>query len=172
MGRFDGQSSDEEDQAGPSHIPGIQVEKTRPAKAAAPKPERNHKRMPSGSRMLQSLQRLGSRSRSKSKKTESTDSPPPRSPSSSPPPEVQQSRMLTHKPIMSQMLEARAEASSRPSFDLQRLAEELESEDQHRLGDKQSSTLARRLMEIFQFETPEEVTAGNSNEPLIVYLLI
>ncbi|KAI1338154.1 glycosyltransferase family 1 protein [Xylariaceae sp. FL0016] len=57
-------------------------------------------------------------------------------------------------PVMSRMLEARAEASSRPSFDLERL-----SGDHRRSegGDAEHSTLSRRLKQIFEFDQPEDV---------------
>ncbi|KAJ2990972.1 hypothetical protein NUW58_g2700 [Xylaria curta] len=56
-------------------------------------------------------------------------------------------------PVMSRILEARAEMSSRPSFDLEGL-----SRDQHIDGDETGpSALARKLKEIFEFDHPEEV---------------
>ncbi|KAI0969049.1 glycosyltransferase family 1 protein [Xylaria arbuscula] len=56
-------------------------------------------------------------------------------------------------PVMSRMLEARAEMSSRPSFDLEGL-----SRDQPGEGDGSGhSALARKLKEIFEFDEPEEV---------------
>ncbi|KAI0164561.1 glycosyltransferase family 1 protein [Xylariaceae sp. FL1272] len=55
--------------------------------------------------------------------------------------------------VMGRMLEARAEMSSRPSFDI-----EGQSKDQHAEGDEPGPTvLARRLKEIFNFDHPEEV---------------
>ena len=56
-------------------------------------------------------------------------------------------------PVMSRMLEARAEVSSRPSFDVERRSTEMESLS----NDGNSTPLAKRLMEIFQFEEPEQV---------------
>lgn len=59
---------------------------------------------------------------------------------------------------MSQMLEAQAELSSRPSFDVPRRSEEpgkLET-----LEEGGSSSLAIRLKEIFEFDNPEEVIEG------------
>ncbi|KAI0906480.1 hypothetical protein F4823DRAFT_75245 [Ustulina deusta] len=56
-------------------------------------------------------------------------------------------------PVMSRMLEARAEMSSRPSFDLEGL-----SRDQQNDGNETGhSALARKLKEIFEFDHPEEV---------------
>jgi hypothetical protein len=59
---------------------------------------------------------------------------------------------------MSRMLEAKAELSMRPSFDLQRL-----SSDQTLTDDtgEQTNSLAKRLMDIFQFEKAEDVIEGS-----------
>ncbi|KAI1164927.1 glycosyltransferase family 1 protein [Nemania serpens] len=56
-------------------------------------------------------------------------------------------------PVMSRMLDARAEMSSRPSFDLEGL-----SRDQQNDGDETGAgALARKLKEIFEFDHLEEV---------------
>ncbi|KAI1424270.1 glycosyltransferase family 1 protein [Xylaria sp. FL1777] len=56
-------------------------------------------------------------------------------------------------PVMSRMLEARAEMASRPSFDLEGL-----SRDQQNDGNETGhGALARKLKEIFEFDHPEEV---------------
>ncbi|KAI8965490.1 glycosyltransferase family 1 protein [Daldinia sp. FL1419] len=57
-------------------------------------------------------------------------------------------------PVMSRMLEAREEMSSRPSFDIERL-----SGDHRRGNDDEAgpSLLARQLKRIFEFDEPEEV---------------
>ncbi|KAK4097040.1 glycosyltransferase family 1 protein [Parathielavia hyrcaniae] len=58
-------------------------------------------------------------------------------------------------PVMSRMLEARAEMAARPSFDLDRSSgEPLQVDD---AGDSGPSELARRLKDIFEFDRPEEV---------------
>ncbi|OTB02405.1 glycosyltransferase family 1 protein [Hypoxylon sp. CI-4A] len=57
-------------------------------------------------------------------------------------------------PVMSRMLEARAEMASRPSFDLERLSGD------HRRGEGEDagpSLLAQQLKKIFEFDDPEEV---------------
>ncbi|KAI1082540.1 glycosyltransferase family 1 protein [Whalleya microplaca] len=57
-------------------------------------------------------------------------------------------------PVMSRMLEARAEMSSRPSFDMERISGD------HRRGDTDDagpSRLARQLKHIFEFDEAEEV---------------
>ncbi|EGS19465.1 uncharacterized protein CTHT_0049260 [Thermochaetoides thermophila DSM 1495] len=60
------------------------------------------------------------------------------------------------EPIMSKLLEARAQVASRPSFELDRLTEEegrAEGDD----GTIGPSELAKTLKHIFEFERPEEV---------------
>jgi sterol 3beta-glucosyltransferase len=64
---------------------------------------------------------------------------------------------------MSRMLEARAELSLRPSFDLPRTDDNTNTND---MGESTSSSLAKRLMEIFQFRKSggcnrRYVTVGN-----------
>ncbi|KAF7562944.1 hypothetical protein G7046_g1199 [Stylonectria norvegica] len=56
-------------------------------------------------------------------------------------------------PVMSRQLEAQAEMSSRPSFDLDKL-----SSNASQTSDSESSPqLAKKLMDIFEFDTPEQV---------------
>jgi len=161
--RFDGQSSDEEADPGETsaQVSGIQVKKTRqgrppattaPATTSEPK---RHRRKFSEHKLIRSLARLPS-VRSKSKTPPTTDSPPPELHDGSSPPEIQVSRMPTHTPVMSRMLEAKAEASLRPSFDLLREGSGLSDDPKT----KHSSSLAKRLMEIFEFEKAEDVIEG------------
>ncbi|KAI0467321.1 hypothetical protein F4859DRAFT_274988 [Xylaria cf. heliscus] len=74
--------------------------------------------------------------------------------SQSPPAEASTAdREERHAPVMSRMLEARAEMSSRPSFELEGL-----SRDQQIEADGTGpSALSRKLKEIFEFDHPEEV---------------
>ena len=58
-------------------------------------------------------------------------------------------------PIMSRMLEARAEMSARPSFDLDQLSNDQSQGTE--IGDAGPTELAKKLKEIFQFDRPEEV---------------
>ncbi|KAK4124071.1 glycosyltransferase family 1 protein [Parathielavia appendiculata] len=58
-------------------------------------------------------------------------------------------------PVMSRMLEARAELAARPSFDLDRLSDEPSQITD--AGDSGPSELAKRLKDIFEFDRPEEV---------------
>lgn len=149
--RFDGQSSDEEEDS-TSAVPSSQssdlrVDKTRKGKETV-KPEKNHGRKFSESRLLRSIPGLGSKSKSKLSKESSTSSPVESTESATP--EIRLSRTQSRDaPVMSRMLEAQAELSMRPSFDMPRAEMEDIGED--------TSNLARRLMEIFQFEKPEEV---------------
>ncbi|GAW24110.1 hypothetical protein ANO14919_136910 [Xylariales sp. No.14919] len=57
-------------------------------------------------------------------------------------------------PVMSRMLEAKAEMSSRPSFDLEDCLPKDKQNDEEQTG---PSALARKLKEIFEFDHPEEV---------------
>jgi sterol 3beta-glucosyltransferase len=158
--RFDAQSSDEEDETEPSSQSSeLQVDKTQQGKSekSSAKPDK-HKRKFSENKLLRSIPRLG---KSKSKSPRSPSSPVPEFPSEPAAPAIQVSRtMSNHAPVMSRMLEARAELSMRPSFDLPRNTPGgLDGEDE---GGKGSSSLAKRLMEIFGFETAEDVIEGIS----------
>jgi sterol 3beta-glucosyltransferase len=69
------------------------------------------------------------------------------------------------------MLEARAELSMRPSFDLQRTLDGgVMAADGS--GEGASSSLAKRLQEIFQFEKAEDVIEGRITDPLRATMLI
>ncbi|KAF3013071.1 Sterol 3-beta-glucosyltransferase [Neopestalotiopsis sp. 37M] len=58
-------------------------------------------------------------------------------------------------PVMSRMLEARAEMAARPSFDLERLSSDLRRGGD--AGENEDTELAVRLKEIFEFDQPEKV---------------
>ena len=155
--RFDAQSSDEEDDSTEppsqeSTSSSIQVAKTRQDKTS--KPEK-HRRKFSESRLLRSLPRLGTKSKSKTKSSSphSPSSPAPESPLDHATPTIQLPRTASKDaPVMSRMLDAKAELAMRPSFDIPR--SDTEGEDNGKAG---SSSLAKRLMEIFNFDTPEDV---------------
>ena len=68
--------------------------------------------------------------------------------------------MLFRSPIMSRMLEAKAELSMRPSFDTPRQSDD--NTGTNEIGDAGTSSLARRLKEIFEFEKAEDVIEGIS----------
>ena len=59
-------------------------------------------------------------------------------------------------PVMSRMLEAKAETSSRPSFELEGLPKDQQDEG----TGTGHGALARKLKEIFEFDEPEEVVEG------------
>jgi sterol 3beta-glucosyltransferase len=166
--RFEGQSSDDEeeepvdpssrDDVGPTDT----ILSKKRSDATTTNPEK-HRRKFSGHNLLKSLPSLSKR-HSKSKSTvvgQQTgpsvsgsvrdSSPQPESPS------IALTRTTSRAPVMGQMLDAQAEMSSRPSFDSRR-----SSDIQQRLdsGETQASSLAKRLMEIFEFEKPEEVIEG------------
>jgi sterol 3beta-glucosyltransferase len=154
--RFNEQSSDDEDDSPEpsSQSAEIQADKQR-RDTTTPKPEK-HRRKFSEHKLLR-LPRLGSKSKSKSPPKSSSPSSP--SPSQSPSPDTQVSRMPSRNaPVMSRMLEAKAELSMRPSFDMSRLSNDNTGIDED--GKEASSSLARRLMEIFQFEKAEDVIEG------------
>lgn len=155
--RFDGQSSDEEDgEVGPdaSLDPGIlRIDKTRRDKSSK-KPEKNHRRKFSDSKLIQSFSRLSSKQRSKSAKHE--ELPGSGSSSDAPPPSTQLSQSSSREqPVMSRMVEARRELSARQSSDISRNSRDI-------LREEHPSSLAQRLMEIFNFEQAEDVIEGKS----------
>jgi sterol 3beta-glucosyltransferase len=60
---------------------------------------------------------------------------------------------------MSRMLEAKAELSMRPSFDMPRSSRDNLGVDEN---GETTSSLAKRLMEIFNFEKAEDVIEGRT----------
>lgn len=116
----------------------------------------SHRRRISGHKLLKSLPalpRLKSKSKSApSKLSPKSDDEPSDSVELPPAPAIKLTRSQTGRlpPVMSRMLEARAEVSSRPSFDLDGLEKRTSLESG-------TSPLERRLMEIFEFDEPEEV---------------
>lgn len=63
-------------------------------------------------------------------------------------------------PVMSRMLEARAEVSARPSFDLERRSIDKSGEPSG-LTETAPSDLSKRLQKIFEFDEPEELISGS-----------
>lgn len=125
-----------------------------------------HKRKISGHKLLRSLPALPRLPRHKSKKEPSKLEPPSEeaSDASEPPPfqpaDDTKDDEAGHRlaPVMSRMLEAKAEMSMRPSFDVDR-----RSPDQLAYSDSVDSSnaaLARRLQDIFEFDHPEAVIEG------------
>lgn len=162
--RFDAQSSDEEDESGEpssrSSEHDLQVHKVRQDSPAG-KSEK-HKRKFSEHKILRSITGLGSKSKTKSplKSGSPARESISASASESHTPEIQVDRIPSHRdaPVMSRMLEAKAELSMRPSFDMKRLSEDRTETDDN--GESSPSSLAKRLMEIFEFEKAEDVMEG------------
>ncbi|KAI1442541.1 glycosyltransferase family 1 protein [Annulohypoxylon stygium] len=171
--RFEGQSSDEDEDAD-------QVDRLRKGKGKdqlaqtvvfkkessdREKSDKQRRRL-SGQllRSLPQLPRLSTRSRFKQSKSsgaqpsdtnsDSLNSPTtdPLSPTTDTAKGDQEVGRLA--PVMSRMLEARVEMSSRQSFDLERLSGDHRRADADDAG---PSLLARKLKQIFEFDEPEEV---------------
>lgn len=157
--RFDGQSSDEDDESVEPSSQSSQLRVDKPRSRKTPQKPEHHKRKFSESRLLRSLSGLGSKSKSKSKSSPKRSDPSRlESPSYVETPEVQEPRISSsYAPVMSRMLAARAELSMRPSFDLSRTPNRSELVND---GDDTTSNLAKRLMEIFEFEKAEDVIEG------------
>ncbi|KAK0625174.1 glycosyltransferase family 1 protein [Bombardia bombarda] len=200
--RFEGQSSDEEEEGDGAMARTIAGHKGSPRRAefldgtaagggplaqtmivkrpdaSGSKHESRHKRKISESRLMRSmsgLSRLSSKSKSSAKAAKSSSkgktpmddhiqeeepeeqhnvSSPPASDPNAPVIEVTKAEGRL-APVMSRMLEARALMASRPSFDLDRL-----SGDHGRgteTGEAGPTELAKKLKEIFEFDSPEEV---------------
>ncbi|KAA8566116.1 hypothetical protein EYC84_008719 [Monilinia fructicola] len=149
--RFDAQSSDEEDDSGKptaesseSHINKRRADHTAGVEG--------HRRKFSDSKLIRSLSRMGSRSKTKSTNAtrgSRTPSPLREIPQESISPEKKHPRYQPKDaPVMSRMLDARAELSLRPSFDMPRKSKDLTKVDD--TGESSPDTLAERLMEIFR----------------------
>jgi sterol 3beta-glucosyltransferase len=142
--------------------------------ASVVKSEGRHRRKLSETRLISGLKRLSSKSRgAKSPKgkgvagnqlredqEEDAASGSRSVPLVPPSIEVVRSEASRHAPVMSRMLEARAEMAARPSFDLDRMSSEQGRAAE--TGEAGPSELAKRLKEIFEFEQPEEVIEGMS----------
>ncbi|KAF4981980.1 hypothetical protein FZEAL_2326 [Fusarium zealandicum] len=164
--RFDGMSSDEEEgqESKEQDVPPEDISQTSVLKPAG-KDKSSRRRRISEHKLLRSLPTLP-KLRTKSKRHSSSQLSAPAEVADessdasrsdfSTPPTLAITRHDSHgrqPSVMSRMLEAKAEMSSRPSFDLGRL-----SSDVSRFSDSQEmSPLARRLMEIFEFDKPEQV---------------
>ena len=173
--RFDGQDSDDEDDETMAS-----EEAARPSEASsdptvtkASTDERRsrhrfHRRNLSDNKLLRSLSQLGIRSRSKHAQLSTASSDPVT-------PEKTKDALRDHitrspfkgPPIMSQMLEAKAAAVQRASFDSRR-SDYIPGQADGADGEEGSpSDLAIRLMEIFEFESPELVIDGNYDARLL-----
>lgn len=187
-GRFEGQSSDEEEEEdadnsmartvagpraldpGPHAAPSAALAQTTvlPEHARrSPKAGSRHRRKLSESRLARSVSGLSrfirpSRVVSRPKTPPGEDAQPATAQDSPAPapadvtPSIQITRTDTlTAPVMSRMLEARAQLAARPSFDSDRLSGE--HSPGAGPGETGPTALAQKLKEIFQFERPEEV---------------
>ncbi|KAF7934049.1 uncharacterized protein EAE97_008409 [Botrytis byssoidea] len=160
--RFDAQSSDEEDdsrkptrQSSESHINHDTIDQK------GGKSER-HRRKFSESKLIRSFSRLGSKSKSKSSSAvgqgsrSRTPSPVRDSPQESTASDIKSPQFQPRDaPVMSRMLDAQAKLALRPSFDMPRTSKDLTEIDEDE--ETPSTSLAKKLREIYKFETPEEV---------------
>jgi sterol 3beta-glucosyltransferase len=161
--RFDGQSSEDEDvqEDSSSREEGAETgNKPRPEQTSVPSKPEKHRRKFSENKIIRSLPHLGRKGSKSTTSSRRTASP---AVSESPTIEVT-STVPRAPPVMSQMLEAQAELSSRPSYDAPRSSEDPDKLDT--LEETGSSSLAIRLMEIFEFDKPEEVIEGQHTEYL------
>jgi sterol 3beta-glucosyltransferase len=177
--RFEGQSSDDDDDtetplaktiAGPKTLGPVSSAAQSLAQttvllrqgAARLKNERRHRSKLSESRLLRSVPGLAritdkiKSSKSPKAKSHAHDTEEPGAPPSTdlaPSIEITRTESRT-APVMSRMLEARAEMAARPSFDLATLTDE-----PSRISDATEgpTELAKRLKDIFEFDRPEEV---------------
>lgn len=157
--RFDGNSSDEDEGLASSSKQHDLAQTTILSSPGRPK-SRGHKKKLSTHKLFKSiatLPKLKSRKREPSKLSQAADGEhddEQEDDGTLSPPAV---TLTTHEhrlqPVMSRMLQAREELSSRPSFDMERRSADLSRSE----GGDASTPLARRLMEIFEFDEPEHV---------------
>lgn len=165
--RFDETSSEDEDGTAhhDKHHKGKYPRNEDLSKTSILQPKRgdkkssSHRRKVSAHKLLKSLPSLPKlKYKSKSAPTKLADhseevDDPGETSDLSGPPAIQLTREASNRlpPVMSRMLEARAEMSSRPSFDI-------EGPEARTSGLESDVTpLARRLMDIFEFDEPERV---------------
>ncbi|KAH6844779.1 glycosyltransferase family 1 protein [Chaetomium sp. MPI-CAGE-AT-0009] len=134
-------------------------------------PGHHHRKKISESRLLKSvpgLARFTDKIKSKSPKPKSQTHEPMRlqddaadedsTPSSDLAPSIEITRTESRTaPVMTRMLEARAEMAARPSFDLEQMSGERSRIAAGDTGETGPTELAKKLAEIFQFDRPEEV---------------
>jgi sterol 3beta-glucosyltransferase len=165
--RFDGMSSDEEGESSQQNAKENIAQTSILQPTSKGKEKSNRRRKLSDHKLLRSLPALPKlRSRHKSQTSrlsapvEDADEADNEGESSGgllPPPSI--SRQDTQgrlAPVMSRMLEAKADLSSRPSFDLDRLSSDVSRSSD---GDE-ASALSKKLKEIFEFDEYEQVIEG------------
>lgn len=140
-----------------------------------------HKKKLSGHRLLKSFASLPRRKSGKGsgkvwepteemdEPSESSEAPSPKKPSQ----QLDEEEDLRVAPVMSRMLEAQAEMASRSSFDID-IERDSSGPDRTDEGEEEReeegeaghvTALARKLMEIFDFDEPERVIEGSSAAP-------
>ncbi|KAK7745822.1 Sterol 3-beta-glucosyltransferase [Cytospora paraplurivora] len=170
--RFEGHSSEDEAEDSEGREPSQKskdgsttnpMAKTTILQKPGSKSDKHHRRKISDSKLMKSvpiLSRLSTKSRSRkdSKKpvTLIQEESEPESPAWGTPSMAFPNDENRLAPVMSRMLEARAEVSARPSFDLERQSID-KDRDPADLTDLGPSELSRRLQKIFEFEEPEEL---------------
>ena len=167
--RFDGQDSDDEEDetTEPDDATRLSEASSDPTTSKPSTDERRsrhmfHRRKLSDSKLLRSLSQLGIKNRTKHSQL-STASSDPVTPEKIKDTERDHAARSPFKgpPIMSQMLEAKAAAVQRASFDSRRSDYIPGQSDGADGAEGSPSDLAIRLMEIFEFESPELVIDGN-----------
>lgn len=168
--RFDASSSDEEDDGNQSKSSGQRhrdMSQTAVLPPSTKDRRQGHKKRLSSHRLLKSfatLPKLKSKSHRESSRlsepVKGTDDASETSDLSSPAGPSDGTEDLRLAPVMSRMLQAKAEMTSRPSFDMERRSADLRRSDDADSDD--ASPLAKRLMEIFEFDEPEQVIEGSS----------
>jgi sterol 3beta-glucosyltransferase len=163
--RFDTLSSDEEDDCvqPPSQTSDLQANKASKGKTKTTVDE-DHRPTPSTKEPIRTIPR-STKSRTRSRSPSISASPAVESPSGPSATEIPGPRLpSSDASVMKRMLEARAELSLRPSFDIPREEEENPAD----ADGGASTSLARRLREIFHFESSELVLSGKFHSHLEV----
>lgn len=173
--RFEGHSSEEEAEDTGSHGPRRKPGKDNAAdpmaqttilRKSSPKSNERHRRKFSESKLMKSvpiLSRLSTKSRSRKEGKKPEMQIHEESESESPARDAPTISLANDEnrlaPVMSRMLEARAEVSARPSFDLERHSIDKNGGPSD-LAEAAPSDLSKRLQKIFEFDEPEELISG------------
>ncbi|KAJ0114469.1 hypothetical protein J7T55_010859 [Diaporthe amygdali] len=167
--RFEGHSSEEEegdasDENGPhtkrkGDATAGKLAQTTVLKQPASKTSKQHRRKFSDSKLMKSvpiLSKLSTKSRSKKESKKSVSQIQEESEPESSTGDGQANDEPRLAPMMSRMLDARAEMSARPSFDIERRSTDRQGESSE-TTDPGPSELSKRLQKIFEFDEPEEL---------------
>lgn len=128
----------------------------------SPNSGKRHSRRSSGHKLMQSVPILSKLSSKRSKKSGKKPELHIQE-SSEPESSADENRLAPH---MSRILEARAEVTARPSFDLERRPTDREQKTTERSEGK-TTDLSRQLQEIFEFDEPEEVISGEDDRSTV-----